>query len=162
MSAQGASFALTAFWAMVTIGRILFAALSSRVTVPWIYIGLPVLLIVAFQVISHAASETSAIVALGFAGLGCSAFFPLSISLSGREFPRFAATMSGEIVAFYQAGYGVAAFGVGPLREFAGLPFRTIFSFGSLVAAGMLIVALAMVARVINANHLAKSFSDLR
>src|SRR6516225_1718352 len=53
VSAQGASFALTAFWAMVTIGRILFAALSSRTTVRWIYIGLPVLLIVAFQVISH-------------------------------------------------------------------------------------------------------------
>jgi hypothetical protein len=127
--------------------------------VRWIYIGLPFLLIVAFQVISHAASETSAIVALGFAGFGCSAFFPLCISLSGQEFPRFAATMSGEIVAFYQAGYGAAAFGVAPLRELAGFTFRTIFSFGSFVAAGMLIVALAVVASV-NANHLAKSLSD--
>ena len=147
LSAQGASFALTAFWAMVTIGRILFAALSSKTTVRWIYIGLPVLLIVAFQVISHAAGETSAIVAFGFAGLGCSAFFPLCISLSGQAFPRFAAVMSGEIVAFYQAGYGVAAFGVGPLRDFAGFPFRTIYSFGSLVAAAMLAVALVVVAR---------------
>ena len=51
--------------------------------------------------------------------------------------------MSGEIVAFYQAGYGVAAFGVGPLRDFAGLPFRTIYSFGSLVAAVMLAVVVA-------------------
>jgi hypothetical protein len=31
---------------------------------------------------------------------------------------------------FYQAGYGVAAFGVGPLRQLAGLPFRTIYSLG--------------------------------
>jgi MFS family permease len=147
VSAQGASFALTAFWAMVTIGRILFAALSSRTTVRWIYTGLPVLLIVAFQIIPHAASETSAIVAFGFAGLGCSAFFPLCISLSGQEFPRYAATMSGELVAFYQAGYGVAAFGVGPLRDFAGFPFSTIYSIGSLVAAAMLAVALAVVAR---------------
>ena len=89
VSAQVASFALTALWAMVTIGRILFAALSSKTTVRWIYIGLPVLLIVAFQVISYAAGETSGIVAFGFAGLGCSAFFPLCISLSGQEFPRF-------------------------------------------------------------------------
>jgi fucose permease len=147
LSAQGASFALTAFWAMVTIGRILFAALSSKTTVRWIYIGLPFLLIVAFQVISRAAGETSAIVAFGFAGLGCSAFFPLCISLSGQAFPRFAAVMSGEIVAFYQAGYGVAAFGVGPLRDFAGLPFATVYSFGSLVAGAMLIVALAVVAQ---------------
>ena len=147
VSAQGASFALTAFWAMVTIGRILFAALSSKTTVRWIYIGLPLLLIVAFQVISRAAGETSAIVAFGFAGLGCSAFFPLCISLSGQAFPRFAAVMSGEIIAFYQAGYGVAAFGVGPLRDFGGFPFRTIYSFGSLVAAAMLAVALVVVVR---------------
>ena len=146
VSAQDASFALTAFWGMVTIGRIFFAAVSSRATVRWIYTGLPVLLVVAFQVISRAAGETSGIIAFGLAGLGCSAFFPLCISLSGQEFPRFAATMSGELVAFYQAGYGVAAFGVGPLRDFAGLPFATIYSFGSLVAGAMLIVALAVVA----------------
>jgi len=106
-------------------------------------------LVAAFQVISRAAGETSAIAAFGFAGLGCSAFFPLCISLSGQEFPRFAAVMSGEIVAFYQAGYGVAAFGVGPLRDLAGVPFRTIYSFASLVAAAMLAVALVLVARVV-------------
>jgi predicted MFS family arabinose efflux permease len=161
VSAQGASFALTAFWAMVTIGRILFAALSSRTAVRWIYIGLPVLLIVAFQVISHATGETSAIVAFGFAGFGCSGFLPLCISLSRQEFPRYAAVMSGEIVAFYQAGYGVAAFGVGPLREFAGFPFQTIYSVGSFVAAAMLAVAVVVVARVVKANHLAESISDL-
>ena len=85
------------------------------------------------------------IVAFGLAGLSCSAFFPLCISLSGQEFPRLAATMSGELVAFYQAGYGVAAFGVGPLRDFGGLSFHIIYSLGSLVAAAMLIVALAVV-----------------
>ncbi len=147
VSARGASFALSAFWATVTIGRILFAVLSSRIKVRWIYIGLPVLLIAAFQVISHAQDETSGIVAFGLAGLGCSAFFPLCISLSGQEFPRLAATMSGELVAFYQAGYGIAAFGVGPLREFARIPFRSVYSFGSLVAAAMLAGAAAVVAR---------------
>jgi len=137
---------------MVTIGRILFAALSSRKTVRWIYIGLPVVLIVAFQVISHAAGETSGIVAFGLAGLGCSAFFPLCISLSGQAFPQFAAVMSGEIIAFYQAGYGVAAFGVGPLRDFAGFPFSTIYSFGSLVAAAILAVAFVVVTREVKVN----------
>jgi len=115
--------------------------------VRWIYTGLPILLMVAFQIISHAAGETSGILAFGLAGLGCSAFFPLCISLSGQEFPRLAATMSGELVAFYQAGYGVAAFGVGPLRDFGGLSFHIIYSLGSLVAAAMLIVALAVVVR---------------
>jgi hypothetical protein len=79
--------------------------------------------------------------------LGCSAFFPLCISLSGQEFQRFAAAMSGELVAFYQAGYGVAAFGVGPLRDFTGRPLGMIYTVGTLVAAAMLMAALAEVVR---------------
>ena len=47
-------------------------------------------------------------------------------------------------MAFYQAGYGVAAFGVGPLRDFTGLSFQTIYSFGSLVAVAILIVSFAV------------------
>jgi fucose permease len=147
VSVAGASLALAAFWAMVTAGRILFAAVSSKTAVRWIYAGLPVLLMVAFQAILHVRDETSGVVAFGFAGLACSAFFPLCISLSGQEFPQFAAAMSGELVAFYQAGYGVAAFGVGPLRDLTGRPLGTIYTLGSLVAAAMLMVALAVVIR---------------
>src|SRR5580765_8210519 len=121
LSAEGASLALVAFWAMVTAGRVLFATVSSERTVPWIYAGLPLVLIAAFQMVSHASGEVESIVAFGLSGLGCSAFFPLSISLSGQAFPQFTAVTSGELIAFYQAGYGVAAFGVGPLREIAGL-----------------------------------------
>ncbi len=79
-------------------------------------------------------------------GFSASRFFPLCISLSGQEFPQFAAAMSGELVAFYQAGYGVGAFGVGPLRDLTGRPLGTIYTLGSLVAAAMLAVALAVVA----------------
>src|SRR5262245_2910466 len=143
---RSASLALMTFWAMVTIGRVLFAMASSRV-VRWIYAGLPVLLVGAFQMISRVGSEAGAIAAFGVAGLGCSAFFPLCISLSGQEDPRLAAAMAGGIVAFYQMGYGVAAFGVGPLRELAGLPFRAIYSLGSVVAGAMFVVALVITAR---------------
>ena len=143
LSAESASFALMAFWAMVTVGRILCATASER-TVPWIYAGLPVVLIAAFQMVSHASGEAESIVAFGLSGFGCSAFFPLCISLSGQEFPRLTAAMSGALVAFYQAGYGVAAFGVGPLRESAGLPFHTIYSWGSAIAVAMFAVAFAV------------------
>jgi len=101
-------------------------------------------------------AEFCKILGFGFAGFGCSGFLPLCISLSRQEFPRYAAMMSGEIVAFYQAGYGVAAFGVGPLREFAGFPFQTIYSVGSFVAAAMLAVAVVVVARVVKATHIAE------
>jgi fucose permease len=144
LSVRGASIALMTFWAMVTLGRVLFAALSTRATARWIYAGLPLLLIAAFQIVAHAGGEAGSVAAFGLAGLGCSAFFPLCISISGQEYPRRAATMSGGIVAFYQAGYGVAAFGVGPLRGMAGLSFRTIYSLGSVVAAAMFAVALVV------------------
>jgi MFS transporter, FHS family, glucose/mannose:H+ symporter len=132
---------------MITIGQILFAALSSKIAVHWIYAGLPILLLVAFQVISRADSATSGIATFGLAGLGCSAFFPLCISLSGQEFPRLAVAMSGGMVAFYQSGYGVAALGVGPLRAFTGLSFRTIYSFGPLISSAILVVSLAVAFR---------------
>jgi fucose permease len=144
LSAESASFALMAFWAMVTVGRILFATVSSEQTVPWIYAGLPVVLIGAFQMVSHASGEAESIVAFGLSGLGCSAFFPLSISLSGQVFPKLAALTSGELVAFYQAGYGVAAFGVGPLRDLAGLSFHAIYSWGSVLGVAMFGVAFAV------------------
>jgi fucose permease len=152
ISAQGASFALTAFWGMVTIGRLVFASLSSRKTVPWIYVGLPAVLILAFQAIAHAGGEASGAFAFALAGLACSAFFPLCISLSGQAFPQFAETTSGALVAFYQSGYGIAAFGVGPLRDFGGFPFRTVYSLGSLVAALMFFVAMAAVFYVVKRN----------
>jgi fucose permease len=148
VSVQGASLSLTAFWAMVTIGRLLFAALSSTRIVRWIFTGLPVVLIAAFQLISHARAEIAGIVAFGVAGLGCSAFFPLCFSLSAQKFPRFATAMSGQLIAFYQVGYGVAAFGAGPLRDLTGGPFGIIYFFGSLVAVALLITALAATARV--------------
>ncbi len=50
---QWASLALTAFWAMVTIGRVLAAVVSSRIPARWIYVGLPALLVVAFLLISQ-------------------------------------------------------------------------------------------------------------
>jgi MFS transporter, FHS family, glucose/mannose:H+ symporter len=147
VSAQGASLALTSFWAMVTIGRVLFAALSAKVLVRWTYVTLPALLVIAFQAVSRASSETTGILAFGFAGLGCSAFLPLSISFGGNEFPNLATVMSGELIAFYQLGYGVAAFGTGPLRNLAGLPFSSLYSYGSAVAAVMGMLAWFLIRR---------------
>jgi hypothetical protein len=62
------------------------------------------------------------------AALACSAFLPLSISFGGNEFPQLPAIMAGELIAFYQLGHGVVAFGTGPLRDLIGLPFSTIFA----------------------------------
>jgi len=142
---QWASFALTAFWAMVTIGRVLAAVVSSRLPARWMYLGLPMLLVVAFLVVSQVSTEIGGVIAFGFAGLACSAFFPLSISFGGKEFTRLTAVVSGELIAFYQVGYGIAAFGVGPLQGLTGVQLSTIYAGASLVAGAMIVLAFLVI-----------------
>lgn len=142
---QWASFALTAFWAMVTIGRVLAAVLSSRMPARRIYLGLPVLLVVAFLAVSQIKTEIGGVLAFGFAGLACSAFFPLSISFGGKEFPRLTAVVSGELIAFYQVGYGIAAFGTGALLNSIGVSLSTIYAGASLVAGAMIVLAFLVI-----------------
>ena len=141
VAARDASFALAAFWIMVTLGRVGFAVADPWLPSRRVYMALPFLLAFVFQAIAHAQGAAAGVMCFGAAGLACSAFLPLSISLAGEEFPRLAATMSGELIASYQIGYGVAAFGVGPLREFGGLAFSTIFAAGGGVALMLAFVA---------------------
>jgi fucose permease len=142
-----ASYALTAFWLMVTLGRVALAGAGRWLAAKWAYVALPLALAVVFQLVAHADGAMTGMLAFGAAGLACSGILPLSISLGGTEFPTRAATISGELIAFYQIGYGVAAFGVGPLKEFCGVDFSTAFSLGSLVSLLLGGVALAIVRR---------------
>jgi FHS family glucose/mannose:H+ symporter-like MFS transporter len=142
VSARDASLALTAFWVMVTLGRVLIALISRWVPARWIYSALPILLVLVFQLAARVSDEIGGIYAFGMAGLACSAFLPLSISLGGNEFPQLSAVIAGKLIAFYQLGYGVAAFGIGPLRDTVGLPFHTIFAGGSIVAGLLAVFAL--------------------
>jgi predicted MFS family arabinose efflux permease len=136
--ASTASLALTAFWAVVTAGRVLFAAvqrwLPSRVT----YHGLPFLLAGAFVLIAALpkGSPAAAVAAFGLAGLGCSALLPLTISIGQEKLASRQAVVAGGVIACYQVGYGIAAFGVGPLTS-AGVRLPTIFAASAGVAAAM-------------------------
>ena len=142
-----ASYALTAFWLMVTLGRVALAASARWLPAKWVYVALPLALAVVFQFVAQADGATSGMIAFGAAGLACSGILPLSISLGGAEFPTRAATISGELIAFYQIGYGVAAFGVAPLKELCDVDYSTAFSLGSLVSLLLGGVALAIVRR---------------
>ena len=52
--------------------------------------------------------------------------------LRWRRIPTRSGHDVGALIAFYQVGYGVAAFGVGPLRQLAGLDYSSLFSVRSL------------------------------
>lgn len=140
-----AAVALTAFWAAVTAGRVLFAAIQRWLPSRATYHILPFLLAGAFLVIAvlpkHA--PLASVGAFALAGLGCSALLPLTISIGQEKLAHYQVLVSGGVIACYQAGYGLAAFGVGPLVA-AGVRLPVIFGFSAAVAAGMGLLSLAV------------------
>ena len=145
VASSTAAIALTAFWAVVTAGRVLFAAIQRWLPTRATYHILPFLLAGAFLVIAvlpkHA--PLASVGAFALAGLGCSALLPLTISIGQEKLAHYQVLVSGGVIACYQAGYGFAAFGVGPLVD-AGVRLPVIFGFSAAVAAGMGLLSLAV------------------
>jgi MFS family permease len=144
-SKTAASLALTVFWAMVTVGRVLFAAIERRVPDRVTYHVLPFVLAGAFALIALLPSGDSGagIAAFGLAGLGCSALLPLTIGFGQEELVAMSAAVAGGVIAFYQVGYGVAAFGVGPLVD-GGVALSTIYGVSAGIAAAMGLLSFAV------------------
>jgi hypothetical protein len=87
------------------------------------------------------------IMAFALAGLGCSALLPLTVSFAEEELTTIAASVAGGLIAFYQIGYGVAAFGVGPLQSRAGLGLNTIYAGTAIVALMMSALSFVIIRR---------------
>jgi hypothetical protein len=87
------------------------------------------------------------IIAFALAGLGCSALLPLTMSFAEEELTTIAASVAGGLIAFYQIGYGVAAFGVGPLQSRAGLGLNTIYGGTAIVALMMSALSFVIIRR---------------
>jgi fucose permease len=141
VSTQGASFALAAFWVMVTVGRVLIALISQLVPPRWIYVALPALSLVVFQLASQVQSEAGGIIVFGLAGLACSGFLPLSISFAGGGVSPALGRDGRRAHRVLSAGIRSRAFGIGPLQGLFGLSFSTVFAAGSVVAAPIIVIA---------------------
>jgi fucose permease len=137
-SVTEASLALTAFWASVTLGRVGFAAIQRWIPTRRTYHVLPFVLAVSFVAIAALPSGEPALAVLAFAlaGLGCSALLPLTITFGSEELVAISASVAGGVIAFYQLGYGIAAFGAGPIQD-AGVSLPTLFGLTGIVALAM-------------------------
>jgi fucose permease len=144
-----ASLALTAFWGMVTVGRVLFAAIERAFPEQRTFHLLPFVAAGALALIAvlPTGSVGLGILAFGLAGLGCSALLPLTIGFGQEEMVAIAASVAGFLIAFYQMGYGIAAFGVGPLERFTGLDLRQIYGLVAVVALAMAALSFVVVSR---------------
>jgi MFS family permease len=132
-----AAAALTLFWAAATAGRVLFAGIERWLPARTTFRLLPWVIALAFVSTALLPSSMSGLgpAAFALAGLGCSGLLPLTVSLGRR------AAAPGALIACYQVGYGVAAFGVGPLQDRAGIGMRALF--GAATAIALALAALA-------------------
>jgi hypothetical protein len=132
---------------MVTAGRVLFAAIARWFPTRIVFHVLPFVLVGTFSAVAVLPPNRPAlgIAIFGIAGLGCSALLPLSISFGQEDLTSMSAAMAGGVIAFYQCGYGIAAFGVSPLRT-AGLSLSAIFGLTAIVAAAMAVISFVVAA----------------
>jgi fucose permease len=150
-----ASLTLTTFWVMVTAGRVLFALVQHVFPTNRTYHLLPLLLTAAFVLIALLPNGSTGvgILCFGLAGLGCSALLPLTLSFSQEQLVSMSALVAGAVIACYQLGYGIAAFGAGPLQS-AGVPLSTIFGVSSAFAASMGVLSFVLARRHHRVSHL--------
>jgi predicted MFS family arabinose efflux permease len=120
---------------MVTVGRVLFAAAARWFPPHLVYRVLPFLLATTFVIIAvlPAGTPAAGIAVFALAGFGCSALLPLTISFAEEQLLTMGASVAGGVIAFYQVGYGIAAFGTGPLVD-AGVSLSTLFGVAAAAA----------------------------
>lgn len=135
-----ASLALSAFWGAVVVGRLTVSLLVARVSPAAVWATLPLIMIAAFLLMPGVSSGAEGIAAFALAGLGCSAFLPLSITLASHRFPRDVAWVSSMLIAALMIGVGVGSFAIGALREL--LAFEALYRVSALYAVAVLLLAI--------------------
>lgn len=147
VTVRTAGYALTAFWVMVTAGRLLVAAAGGWLSPARVYVILPGLMIVAFLWIARVDGAATGIGAFALAGLACSAFLPLSIGFAQACHRNLAEIVSGVMIAAYMLGFGIGSYGIGPLREAAGIPLATLYASSAALAVLLMGIALVLARR---------------
>jgi hypothetical protein len=99
--------------------------------------------LVTFPAASTIFTSAAGVLAFGLAGLGCSALLPLTISFGQASLTVISASVAGGVIACYQFGYGLAAFGVGPLRS-AGVTLPEIYGASAVVAVLLAVLSFAV------------------
>ncbi len=142
VSATSANDGLAVFWAAVTLGRLVIALASTRVRSTHIYVALPWAIAAALLVFPIAGSAAAGIGVFALGGLACSGFFPMTIGYGEATFPSIVELAAGWLIAGYQVGYGLAAFGAGALQHVVSL--SAVFRIAAAAAGAMGLLALVV------------------
>ena len=134
-----ASLALSAFWGALVAGRLIASFLVVRVPARTVWLALPALMLAAFRLVSFADNAATGIGAFAVAGLACSAFLPLTISLAVERFPDSVAWVSSMLIAALMTGVGLGSWALGALQARA--PPEAIYRWSSLYPILLLMLA---------------------
>ena len=137
-----ANWALSAFWGALVFGRLAISALVAWVAPAMVWVTLPLLMIAAFLLVPTTSGPASGIALFAFAGLACSGFLPLSITLASHRFPHDVAWVSSMMVAALMLGVGIGSFAVGMLHET--LSFDDLYRWSALYPVLVLLLAAAV------------------
>lgn len=142
VSATSANYALAAFWAAVTVGRLLISLAPRAFPTLGLYRLLPWCIAGALLATAWLSGHLSGIVLFAAGGLACSGFFPMTLGYAETTFPSHVTLAAGGLVAAYQVGYGIAAFGAGALQP--GVSLVTVFVAAAALAGAMGVAALVV------------------
>lgn len=136
-SPASANYALAAFWASVTAGRLAISVAPRAFPTLRLYRLLPWCICGSLLATAWLSGEVNGIVLFAAGGFACSGFFPMTLGYGEAAFPTRVTLAAGGLVAAYQVGYGIAAFGAGALQS--DISLSALF-----VAAGILAMAMAI------------------
>ena len=138
-----AGIALSVFWGALVAGRLLTSVLVLRVSSQAVWVALPLLMGTTFLLLPFADGPVTGIGLFALAGLACSSFFPLTVTLISKAFPDHVAWASSMMIAALMFGVGGGSFIFGPLRS--SFSFDTIYQFSTLYPALALAAAIVVV-----------------
>ena len=133
LSLKRSSEALSIFWAMVTIGRLLASLLTLKLNGWYLYLLSPLLVFISL-VLLISAEATSLPLVYVCIGLSCSYFFPLSVSLIGQSFPAWQEKLYSLAVTALIIGIGVGNFGIGYLKDNNDISLSDAFVIAAILA----------------------------
>lgn len=130
LSATTAATALSAFWGGLTAGRLLvsFVLLKFKPTNVWLLLTLA--MIPSFLLVANVTTAPEAIMAYAIAGLSCSAFFPLMLTVAAEPYPQAVSWIASMLTAALMLGVGLGSYFIGSLKAI--LPLEHIIRYSAL------------------------------
>lgn len=138
---ENAAAAISAYWLTMTVGRLGAGFVLRRVPAVGLALLLCGLMALSYLVVSGSQGPTDAALRMAFAGLACSALFPMLMGIASTDHPGHTPQVSTSMMAAVIVGLAIGSFAVGPLRESIGL--ERVFRMAPVVPlllAGLLLV----------------------